>query len=129
MSEAPRRGIRLAIGLVFAASIAVRVAAADRELWLDETHSALLARMPLRDLIEFVKGDVHPPLYFLLLNAWRRWINERRRPGARSRIVSFGIRPECLLLAATFGPWRPPSTVVDRTMLHATCTLTARFPV
>lgn len=43
-----------------------------RELWLDESHSALLAGMPVRQLLAFVRGDVHPPLYFLLLHGWTR---------------------------------------------------------
>ncbi|HET9276226.1 MAG TPA: glycosyltransferase family 39 protein, partial [Gemmatimonadales bacterium] len=72
VTDAGRRGLRIALGLLFAGAIALRVAAAGRELWLDETHSALLAGMSLHELIAFVKGDVHPPLYFLLLNAWRR---------------------------------------------------------
>ena len=41
-----------------------------REVWLDESHSALLAGMPIRQLLSFVRGDVHPPLYFLLLRGW-----------------------------------------------------------
>jgi hypothetical protein len=62
----------VALALGFAGSLALRFAASDREIWLDESHSALLARMPLAELMEFVRGDVHPPLYFLLLNGWRR---------------------------------------------------------
>lgn len=43
-----------------------------REVWLDESHSAMLAGMPLGRMLDFVRGDVHPPLYFLLLNGWTR---------------------------------------------------------
>ncbi len=43
-----------------------------REVWLDESHSALLAGMPVGRMLDFVRGDVHPPLYFLLLNGWTR---------------------------------------------------------
>ena len=66
------RWLPLLFAVGFAGSLALRVLAVDnREIWLDESHSALLAGMPLGDLLEFVRGDVHPPLYFLLLNGWR----------------------------------------------------------
>jgi 4-amino-4-deoxy-L-arabinose transferase-like glycosyltransferase len=67
------RWLPLVLALGFIASVALRFAAIDnRQIWLDESHSALLAGMPLAELMEFVQGDVHPPLYFLLLNGWRR---------------------------------------------------------
>jgi hypothetical protein len=44
----------------------------SRELWLDEYHTWLLSGMSLRDLWTYVTGDVHPPVYFLLMNGWRR---------------------------------------------------------
>jgi hypothetical protein len=72
MTSPRARWLWLALALGFAVSVGARFAASGRELWLDETHSALLAGMSLRELMAFVKGDVHPPLYFLLLNAWRR---------------------------------------------------------
>src|SRR5919109_1784092 len=43
-----------------------------RELWLDESHSVYVARLPLSNLVTAVAGDVHPPLYFLALHAWIR---------------------------------------------------------
>jgi 4-amino-4-deoxy-L-arabinose transferase-like glycosyltransferase len=67
------RWLPVVLALGFIASVALRFAAIDnRQIWLDESHSALLAGMPLAELMEFVRGDVHPPLYFLLLNGWRR---------------------------------------------------------
>lgn len=42
----------------------------EKELWLDETHSALLSGKSFQDMLLFVKGDVHPPLYFVLLWVW-----------------------------------------------------------
>lgn len=39
-------------------------------LWYDETFSVLVARLPLDRLIAATAGDVHPPLYYLLLKAW-----------------------------------------------------------
>jgi hypothetical protein len=48
------------------------VVAGQRELWLDEAHSAHLAQMTFAQLWEYVHGDVHPPLYFLVLNLWQK---------------------------------------------------------
>lgn len=42
----------------------------SKNLWLDETHSTLLASLSFSDLIIFVKGDVHPPLYFISVWLW-----------------------------------------------------------
>lgn len=43
-----------------------------RELWLDEAHSVYVGRLPLGSLWNAVRGDVHPPLYFLALAGWMR---------------------------------------------------------
>lgn len=39
-------------------------------LWLDEAISANIARSPLTSCIQFAKGDLHPPLYYLLIHLW-----------------------------------------------------------
>jgi len=54
-------------GLVLAGILAER-----RELWLDEYHTWWLSTMSLPSLWTFVTGDVHPPLYFALMNGWQR---------------------------------------------------------
>lgn len=41
-------------------------------LWYDETVSLLLARADLAELIRHTAGDIHPPLYYLLLHFWIR---------------------------------------------------------
>jgi hypothetical protein len=40
--------------------------------WHDEAFSAIVARLPLARLIAATAGDVHPPLYYLLLAGWLR---------------------------------------------------------
>jgi uncharacterized membrane protein len=55
-----------------AVAICELVLISHREIELDESHTALLSNLPLRDMWAFVTGDVHPPLYFLLQNAWVR---------------------------------------------------------
>ena len=39
-------------------------------LWHDEAFSALLIQMPLREMMQRIALDVHPPLYYLLLRVW-----------------------------------------------------------
>jgi uncharacterized membrane protein len=41
-----------------------------KELWLDETYSSYLASQSFSNVISFVKGDVHPPLYYISLKGW-----------------------------------------------------------
>jgi uncharacterized membrane protein len=44
----------------------------SRELWLDETYSVFVANLRLPELMRMVIGDLHPPLYYLVLWAWIR---------------------------------------------------------
>jgi uncharacterized membrane protein len=44
----------------------------SRELWLDETYSAFVANLPFGELLRHTSGDVHPPLFYMLLWAWIR---------------------------------------------------------
>lgn len=41
------------------------------ELWSDEAYSALLARESLGGILQELSRDSSPPLYYLLLHAWR----------------------------------------------------------
>ncbi|MBM4417426.1 MAG: hypothetical protein FJ033_03805 [Chloroflexi bacterium] len=43
----------------------------EHNIWWDEAASVLVARMSLADGIQWTVRDVHPPLYFWLLKAWR----------------------------------------------------------
>jgi hypothetical protein len=38
--------------------------------WMDEAGTLIAMRHPVREVIAFAAGDVHPPLYYLLLYAW-----------------------------------------------------------
>lgn len=50
----------------------------SRDLWSDETYSAFVARLPFVQLIRFTAGDVHPPLYYLLLSGWVRLVGDAK---------------------------------------------------
>ncbi len=41
-----------------------------QSLWYDEAVSVFIAQQPLPDLIAHTAGDVHPPLYYILLHVW-----------------------------------------------------------
>lgn len=40
------------------------------ELWLDEAQSVAIARLPVGELLDTLRSDGAPPLYYLLLHAW-----------------------------------------------------------
>ena len=66
------RGELLIGALVLVVAVAVRVwAAIGTRLWFDEIYTLWIARHPVPDLLHLVAGDVHPPLHYLLVSAWR----------------------------------------------------------
>ena len=36
--------------------------------WMDEATTLLVVRLPVREILRVASGDVHPPLYYLLVN-------------------------------------------------------------
>ncbi len=48
----------------------------SEELWLDETYSAFTAHLHFRQLLHFVFGDVHPPIFPILLWIWVRLVGD-----------------------------------------------------
>jgi len=56
--------------LVLAGALAVRLAVADRSLWLDETISLVQIDRPFIDVITRQINGVHPPLFHVLLHGW-----------------------------------------------------------
>jgi hypothetical protein len=69
-----RRDLRsLLPGLLLGAAVALGVAArlhSPSALWLDEALSVGIARRPVPDLLEALRRDGSPPVYYLLLHAW-----------------------------------------------------------
>jgi hypothetical protein len=45
-------------------------------LWLDEALSVNIARLPVGDLLDALRHDGHPPLYYLLLHWWMALVGE-----------------------------------------------------
>jgi uncharacterized membrane protein len=57
--------------LIVALSACAKLALlSSRELWLDETYSAFEAHLPFREMFHFSLGDVHPPLFAIVLWTW-----------------------------------------------------------
>ncbi len=55
--------------LAVAAGAVLRVASSS-DLWLDEALSVNIAQLPLGDMVDALRRDGHPPLYYVLLHAW-----------------------------------------------------------
>ncbi|HEY0321511.1 MAG TPA: glycosyltransferase family 39 protein [Pyrinomonadaceae bacterium] len=45
-------------------------------LWFDEVFSVRAGRISVSDIIILTRGDVHPPLYYLLLHFWMKLFGE-----------------------------------------------------
>ncbi len=62
---------RLPLLLIVLAGTALRLFRLGADsLWYDETVSTLLAGSPLPELLRHTAGDIHPPLYYILLRGW-----------------------------------------------------------
>jgi hypothetical protein len=40
--------------------------------WMDEAITLLVVRLPVRQILRIASRDVHPPVYYLLVDAWQR---------------------------------------------------------
>ena len=62
-----------------AAAVAVGIVARFVQrspLWLDEALSVNISRLPVSDLLDALRHDGHPPLYYLLLHVWMELVGE-----------------------------------------------------
>ncbi len=61
----------LILAASFLFSVILKISLIDsKELWLDETYSHFLVSCPLPEMIHSIVGDVHPPIYYLVLKLW-----------------------------------------------------------
>ena len=64
-----------AVGAAVAVGVVLRFVQRS-PLWLDEALSVNIARLPVGDLLEALRHDGHPPLYYLVLHWWMRLVGE-----------------------------------------------------
>jgi 4-amino-4-deoxy-L-arabinose transferase-like glycosyltransferase len=95
---AARSAVLAALAIMLVA-VAVRVYGLGREsLWLDEGFTWRLARLPFQDVIAASVGDVHPPLYGLLVNLLARVFGD-----GEAALRSLSVAASCL---GIFFAWR-----------------------
>ncbi|MCW1968688.1 MAG: glycosyltransferase family 39 protein [Anaerolineae bacterium] len=84
---------------IFNLALALRLYRLDAQsFWYDEGNSARIAERSLRLIVEGAAGDIHPPLYYIALAAWRALLGE-------SEFVLRALSALCgvLLVIFTFG--------------------------
>ena len=70
-----RRGIvyPISIAAAVAVALALRWIGLGREsLWFDEGYTAWISSLPPGQIIQIVKGDISPPVYYILLHYWMK---------------------------------------------------------
>ncbi len=66
------RGHWFILGAILLLAAALRFYKIDvQSLWYDEGNSARIAERSVQLIVEGAAGDIHPPLYYLLLKFWR----------------------------------------------------------
>src|SRR5918998_6689046 len=65
----------VAVGAVVAAGVVLRFVQRS-PLWLDEALSVNIAGLPVGDLLDALRHDGHPPLYYLLLHYWMELVGD-----------------------------------------------------
>lgn len=79
------------IGLILLGAFGLRIYKLDKnELWLDETYCTLTARKGPVGIVQELKTDNGPPLYYLLLYFWMKVAGENE-VGLRALSVVFGV--------------------------------------
>uniref|UniRef100_A0A832I0E4 Glycosyltransferase RgtA/B/C/D-like domain-containing protein n=1 Tax=Eiseniibacteriota bacterium TaxID=2212470 RepID=A0A832I0E4_UNCEI len=106
-ARAGRAGFVVAAAAVLVAAAAIRLAAArSGPLWFDEIYTLWVARRAPAELLATVAGDIHPPLHYLLVAAWRALGGESDL-WIKSLSVAFGVATVGVTAAlgrALFGP-------------------------
>lgn len=59
--------------IVLASGLARFVGLGKESIWLDEATSILIARLNLSSVVAWAAGDIHPPIYYLVLHFWLRF--------------------------------------------------------
>ena len=96
--ELPSHATLLAAAALGALGVALRLGTMS-PLWLDEALSANIASLPVGEVLDALRRDGHPPLYYLLLHGWTAVVGDG--DGAvRALSAVFGLATLPLLWAA-----------------------------
>ncbi|MBN8569417.1 MAG: glycosyltransferase family 39 protein, partial [Ignavibacteria bacterium] len=67
----PRNLYYIIIGLIFILALSLRVYNIEQKnMWFDEVYSWNLSLETPKDIIAITSGDIHPPLFYIVLKAW-----------------------------------------------------------
>jgi mannosyltransferase len=81
--------VPVALGLAVLGGVVLRFVQRS-PLWLDEALSVNIAVLPAGDLLDALRHDGHPPLYYLLLHGWMQIVGEGDL-AVRSLSAIFGL--------------------------------------
>jgi uncharacterized membrane protein len=85
------------------AGVALRLASRS-DLWLDEALSVNIARLPLGEMVDALRRDGHPPLYYFLLHGWISVFGDGDEAvRSLSGVLSLATIPVFWLAARRFG--------------------------
>lgn len=125
-----RRALPIEAAFTVGAVAAVLVGAGLRlyttsDLWLDEALSVNIARLPVGDLLDQLRRDGHPPLYYLLLHGWIDVFGEGDvAVRSLSALFGVGLLPLMWLAARRYGG---RACAVAATLLLATSPFAIRY--
>src|SRR5450759_2521821 len=85
---------RASLLLIVIIAVAFRVYKLDAQsFWYDEGNSARIAERSLQLIIAGAAGDIHPPLYYMVLHYWRALFGE-----SEAALRSFSVACGALLV-------------------------------
>lgn len=72
-----RRVVRMSVAIAAALVVAVALRfVTTSEMWLDEAQTLAIAVLPIPDMLDALRMDGSPPLYYLLLHGWTALFGE-----------------------------------------------------
>jgi mannosyltransferase len=102
-TEAVRPELAVLVGVGLVLGVALRFVAST-PLWLDEALTANLAELSPSELLEALRSDGHPPLYYLLLHYWGGLVGSSDAAlRALSGVLSVAALPLAWIAGRRFG--------------------------
>lgn len=124
LPERLSRPVAVAAATLVVAGAALRLGTTS-PLWLDEALSANIASLPVGELLDALRRDGHPPLYYLLLHGWASVFGDGDHAvRALSAVIGLVTLP-LLWVAARKAGGR--SCAIATTVLYATSPFAIRY--